>query len=150
VAENPKYKKIQDTFNRFEKTFTEESEPVYLNEMGEKLTLKKIHEIESDGNKPVSMIAVTRLQYDISNFPEYEKYLKNTFNLSRIYYGLWPNSKIKKVEYDVLYAIPTDDYEEIQMHLNTHNNMNQGIAQEMALVISSDGTSKIVKNSFEN
>ena len=148
MAENPKYEKIQDTFNRFEKTFTEESEPVYLNQMGEKLTLKKIHEIESVGDKPVSMIAVTRLQYDISNFPKYENYKKNTLNLRRIYYGLWPNSKIKKVEYDVLYAIPTDDYEEIQKHLNAHNHMNQGIKQEMALVISSDGTSKIVKNSF--
>jgi len=148
MDQNSKYQKIQDMFRRIEETFTEESEPVYLNEMGEQLPLKKIHKIESVGDKPVSMIAVTRHQYDISNFSEYEKYIKNTLKFRRIYYGLWPNSKIKKIEYDVLYAIPTDDYEEIQKHLNAHNHMNQGITQEMALVISSDGTSKTVQNSF--
>ena len=31
---NPKYQKIQDMFSRIEKTFTEKSEPVYLNELG--------------------------------------------------------------------------------------------------------------------
>ncbi len=140
------YKKIQDTFNRFEKTFTEESEPVYLNEMGEKLTLKKIHEIESVGDKPVSMIAVTRHQYDISNFPKYENYVKKTLRFNRLYYGLWTDGK--KVEYDVLYAIPTDDYEEVLNNLNAHDQMNQGITQSMALVIHSDGKYKVIKNSL--
>jgi hypothetical protein len=66
--------------------------------------------------------------------------------LGRVYYGLWTDGK--KVEYDVLYAIDTDDYEQIQNHLNGHNHMNQGIAQVMALVISSDGATKIVRNSI--
>ena len=41
-TQNPAYQKIEDAFSRFGKTFTEKSEPIYLNEMGEKLTLKKI------------------------------------------------------------------------------------------------------------
>ena len=72
MSDMPVYQKIQDMFNRIEKTFTEKSEPVYLNEMSEKLTLKKIHEVESVKSKPITMIAVTRCQYDISNFPTYE------------------------------------------------------------------------------
>ena len=141
-------KKILLKFKQFEENFTEKSEPVFLNEMGEKLTLKKIHEIESVSDKPICMIAVTRHQYDISNFPKYENYVKKTLKFSRFYYGLWTDGK--KVEYDVLYVIPTDDFEQIQNHLNAHDQMNQEIAQDMAqdmaLVIYSDGTYKIIKN----
>lgn len=140
------YQKIQDIFSKFEKNFTEKSEPVILNEMGEKLSMKEIYQIESVKDKPISMIAVTRHQYDLSNFPNYVKYVKNSGKRDRVYFGLWPDGK--KVEYDVLYAIDTDDYEQIQNHLNAHNHMNQGIAQVMALIISSDGTTKIVKNSI--
>ena len=137
-------RKILLKFKQFEENFTEKSEPVFLNEMGEKLTLKKIHEIESVSDKPICMIAVTRHQYDISNFPKYENYVKKTLKFSRFYYGLWTDGK--KVEYDVLYVIPTDDFEQIQNHLNAHDQMNQEIAQDMALVIYSDGTYKIIKN----
>ncbi len=137
-------KKILAKFKQFEKNFTEKSEPVFLNEMGKKLTLKKIHEIESIGDKPVSMIAVTRHQYDISNFPDYEKYIKNRLCHNRIYYGLWPDGK--KIEYDVLYVIPTDNFEEIQKHLNAHNHMNHGVAQAMSLIIYSGGRYEILKN----
>ena len=65
--------------------------------------------------------------------------------LSRGYYGLWSDGK--KVEYDVLYAIPTDNHKEIQNHLNAHNDMNQGIPQRMALIINSNGKYKAVNNS---
>jgi len=133
-------------FSRIEKTFTKKSEPVYLNELGEKLTLKKIHEVESVKSKPITMIAVTRCQYDISNFRKYENYIKNTLGLSRVYYGLWSDGK--KIEYDVLYAIPTDNHEEIQNHLNAHNDMNQGITQMMALIINSNGKYTVVNNSL--
>ena len=139
IDQNPKYKKIQDIFSEIEKTFTENSEPVYLNELGEKLPLKKIHEIESVDGKPISMIAVTRIQYDVSSFPKYENYIKSKRGFSSVYYGLWPDSEKKKSEWDVLYAIPTDDHEQIQNHLNAHNHMNQGIAQKMALIIYSNG-----------
>lgn len=139
------YQKIQDTFSKLKKNFTEKSEPIFLDEMGEKISLKKIHEIESIEGKSISMIAVTRHQYDISNFPKYVKYVK-TERLGRVYYGLWSDGK--KVEYDVLYAIPTNDPKELQHHLNAHNHMNQGIAQVMALIISSDGATKIVRNSI--
>lgn len=147
-TQNPTYQKIEDTFSRFEKTFTEKSEPVILNEMGEKLSMKEIYQFESVEDKPISMIAVTRHQYDLSNFPKYVNYVKThpTLRIDRVYFGLWTDGK--KVEYDVLYAIDTDDYEQIQNHLNGHNHMNQGITQVMALIISSDGTTKIVKNSI--
>ena len=137
-------KKILTTFRKLEKTFTEESDPVMLDENGEKLTMKEIHNKECVGAKPVTMIAVTRYQYDIANFPSYVDYVKNTLRKNIIYYGLWPDGK--KVEYDVLYAIHTDDYDEIQKHLNAHNHMNNGIAQTMGLIISQDGITKIVKN----
>ncbi len=138
-------KKISTTFSRIEKTFTEKSEPIFLNDMGEQISLKKIHKIESVGGKPISMIAVTRHQYDTSNFLKYKNYIKKELKLSRVYYGLWTDGK--KVEYDVLYAIPTDDHEQIQNHLNAHNHMNQGIAQVMALIIDSNGKYKVLKNS---
>ena len=60
-----------------------------------------------------------------------------------IYYGLYHD---EKVEYDVLYAIPTNDYDEIQKHLNAHDHMNNGVTQIMGLIISQDGTTKIIKN----
>lgn len=142
---NSTYKKIEDTFRELEKNFTEKSEPVIFNDIGKKLSMKEIHQIESVEDKPVSMIAVTRHQYNFSNFPKYVNYVKNTLGLDRVYFGLWPDGK--KVEYDVLYAIDTDDYEQIQNHLNCHNHMNHGITQMMALIISSKGTRKIVRNS---
>jgi len=144
-TQNPTYQKIQDTFSKMEKDFTEKSEPIFLNELGEKQTLKKIHEIESIKGKPVTMIAVTRHQYDISNFPKYVKYIKNVLGFSRVYYGLWSDGG--KVEYDVLYVIHTDDFEQIQNHLNAHDHMNQGTAQVMALTIFSDGRYEITENS---
>lgn len=144
-TQNPVYKKIEDTLSRLAKNFTEKSEPVILNEIGEKLSMKEIHQIESSKDNPISMIAVTRHQYDVSNFPEYVDYVKKR-GTDRVYYGLFPDGK--KVEYDVLYAIDTDDYEQIQNHLNGHDHMNQGITQVMALIISSDGARKIVNNSI--
>ena len=144
-TQNTIYQKIQNRFSKIEKTFTEKSEPFFLNEIGEKLSLKKIHEIESMKCKPISMIAVTRHQYDISNFPKYENYIKNR-KLGRIYYGLWSDGK--KTEYDVLYAISTDDYEEVLNHLNAHDQMNQKTAQSMALVIDSNGKYKIIRNTI--
>ncbi len=138
------YQKIQDIFSKFEKNFTEKSEPIFVDKMGKKISLKKLHAIESIKDKPISMIAVTRHQYDLSNFPRYVNYVKNKLRVDRVYFGLWPDDK--KTEYDVLYAIGTDDYEQIQNHLNAHSHMNQGVAQVMALIISSDGEWKPVKN----
>jgi hypothetical protein len=133
---------------KLEKTFTEESDPVFLDENGKKLTMKEIHSKECVGDKPITMIAVSRHQYDVANFPKYINYVKNTLKKNRIYYGLYPDDE--KVEYDVLYAIPTNDYDEIQKHLNTHDHMNNGIAQIMGLIISQDGAVKITKNAKRN
>ncbi len=107
-------KKILVNFKQFEKNFTKKSKPVFMDKTGERIDLKRIYELESNGNSSISMIAVTRNQYDIDNFLKYENYIQKTLKLNRMYYGLWSNGK--KVEYDVLYVIPTDDYEEIQSH----------------------------------
>ena len=118
--------------------------PIFFNIKGEKISLEKIHEIESIDGKPISMIAVTRHQFDTSNFSKYEKYIKNTLNKSRKYFGLW--SYENKVEYDMLYVIPTDDFDEVQKHLNAHDHMNDGVSQKMALIILQNSIWKIVEN----
>jgi hypothetical protein len=146
-TQNPKYQKIQEIFSKFEKDFSENSEPIFLDEDAELISLKEIHKIESTENKAVSLIAVTRHQYDISKFSNYERYIKNCQGTSsRIYYGLWSDGV--KTEYDVLYAIPTDDYEEVLNHLNAHDQMNKKTAQSMALVIDSDGKYEIIRNTI--
>ena len=145
-TQNPKYQKIQETFSKLDKTFSENSEPIFLNENAEKISLKEIHGIESIDNRPISLIGVTRHQYDISKFSHYENYIKSMETNYRIYYGLWSDGK--KTEYDVLYAISTDDYEEVLNHLNAHDQMNQKTAQSMALVIDSNGKYKIIRNTI--
>ncbi len=45
----------------------------------------------------------------------------------------------------MLYIIENDS-KEIQHHLNLHNKINHGIAQEMALIIDKNGNWKIQKN----
>ena len=137
-------KKILVNFKQFEKNFTKKSNPVFMDKTGERIDLKRIYELESDGKKSIAMIAVTRNQYDVNNFLKYENYIQKTLKLSRIYYGLWSNGK--KAEYDVLYAIPTDDCKEIQIHLNMHDHMNHGITQEMALIIDNNGNWTIQNN----
>ena len=135
---------------KLEKTFTKKSDPVFLDENAKKLTMKDIHNKECVGGKPITMIGVTRCQYDVADFPKYLNYVKNTLKKNTIYYGLYPDEKRKKVEYDVLYTIPTNDYDEIQKHLNAHDHMNNGIAQIMGLIISQDGAVKITKNAKRN
>jgi len=137
--------KILLQFKQFEKNFTEKSKPVFLDEMGEKISLSKIYNLESVDDRPISMIAVTRHQYDVNDFSKYVDYIKNNLKISTIYYGLWPG--VNKVEYDVLYIVDTVDEDTIQKHLNAHNFLNDGVSQKMALVISNDGTTKIIENS---
>ena len=138
------HQKILVIFKQFEKNFTEKSEPLFLDNMGEKISLKRIYDLESIDDKPISLIAVTRKQYDISKFSYYENYIKNNLNKDRTYYGLWSDGG--KTEYDVLYVVPTDNYEQIQNHLNAHDQINCGITQMMALTIHSNGNYKIIKN----
>ena len=107
-------KKIADEFKKYEKTFTEKSEPRYWNELAQKVTLKEIHNNADIGDNPVVLIAVTRQQYNLENFPKYRKYLKDVVKTDTIYYGLWPDTENKKVEYDILYTINSIDKNEIQ------------------------------------
>ena len=138
-------KKILDEFKKYEKGFTGKSKPMYWNHCGEKITLKEIHDNANIGDNSVVLIAVTREQYHLDNFPKYRKYLKDTLNENTIYYGLWPDKDKDKVEYDISYAIENNP-EEIQKHLNQYNHKNNGVAQKMALIIDKDGNWRIQNN----
>ncbi len=139
-------KKILDEFKKYEKGFTGKSKPMYWNHCGEKITLKEIHDNANIGESSVVLIAVTREQYNLENFPKYRKYLKDVVKTDTIYYGLWPDTKNNKVEYDILYTIDTTNNDEIQKHLNLHNQINNGVAQKMALIIDKDGNWRIQNN----
>ena len=133
------------TLREFARTFTVHSDPVMFNELLQKQTMQQIYDANCTFDVPVSMIAVTRHQYDVDKFPKYVRYIKNTLQISTVYYGLW--TECKKVEYDVLYVVPTDDYDVIQNHLNAHDFLNDCVSQMMALVICYDGSTKIITNS---
>jgi hypothetical protein len=137
--------RLLTTLREFARIFTVHSESVMFDESLQKQTMQQIYDANCTSNGPVSMIAVTRHQYDVTEFPKYVEYIKNTLQISTIYYGLWTGGG--KVEYDLLYVVPTDDYEIIQKHLNAHNFLNDSISQRMALVICSDGSTKIIENS---
>ena len=139
-------KKILDVFKKFEKTFTKKSKPFYLDECGEKITLQEIHDKAKIGDNSLVLIAVTREQYNMDNFSKYREYIKNTLNKDTIYYGLWPDIGKNKTEWDIVYTINTVSYDEIQKHLNLHNEINNGLAQKMALIIDKTGNWKIQKN----
>ena len=133
-------------FQRFEKTFTEKSTPLYLDEYGEKVTLQEIHDKAGIGYNSLVLIAATRKQYNTNNFSKYREYIKNTLKKSTIYYALWPNTEENNVEYDVLYTIETIEHDEIQRHLNLHNEINNGVVQKMALIIDKNGNWEIIHN----
>jgi hypothetical protein len=46
----------------------------------------------------------------------------------------------------VLYTTETADRDEIQRHLNLHNEINNGVTQKMALIIDKDGNWEIIHN----
>lgn len=145
-TEDKVYQKIQDTLRKNEKNF-ENNKPLYLDKKGNVVSLNQIFDIESVDRKPVTLIGVTRNQFDTSRFPEFERYIKTELKYPRHYYGLWRDEQKQKPEYEVVYAIQTNDYTVIQRHLNLHDDLNDGIPQEVALVIFPDGNSEIVKNS---
>ena len=146
IVEYPIDKKIADEFVKYEKTFTEKSAPLYLDECGEKVTLQEIHDKAGIGDNSLVLIAATRKQYNTDNFSQYREYIKNTLNKSTIYYALWPNTEENNIEYDVLYTIETIEHDEIQRHLNLHNGINNGVAQKMALIIDKNGNWEIIHN----
>ena len=139
------YEKLLEQFRACEVGFTKHSDSVMFDESFNQISAKEIYNLECTSNDPVTMIAVTRHQYDVDKFPKYVRYIKNTLQISTVYYGLWTEGK--KVEYDVLYVVPTDDYDVIQNHLNAHAFLNDCVSQMMALVICYDGSTKIITNS---
>lgn len=145
IVEYPIDKKIADEFKKCEKTFTEKSEPLYWDKYGEKITLKQIHGESNIGNNSLVLIAVTRQQYNTDNFAKYREYIKNTLVKNMLYYGLWFNTDNGNVEYDILYSIE-NNLQEIQKHLNLHNQINNGVMQKIALIIDKDGNWKIQNN----
>jgi hypothetical protein len=138
-------KKIQSIFEIKEKIFTENSNPMYLDKCGKKITLQEIHHKAGIGDNSVVLIAVTSEQYNRDNFSKYREYIKNNLSKNRIYYGLWPDSEKNKTEWDVLYTIENNS-DEIQKHLNLHNQINNGVTQKMALVVDKDGNWKTQNN----
>jgi hypothetical protein len=138
-------KKIQNIFEIEEKIFTENSNPLYLDKCGKKITLQEIHHETGIGDNSVVLIAVTSEQYNRDNFSKYREYIKNSLSKNIIYYGLWPDSKKNKTEWDVLYTIENNG-DEIQKHLNLHNQINNGVTQKMALIIDKDGNWEIQNN----
>ena len=92
IVEYPIDKKIADEFVKYEKTFTEKSAPLYLDECGEKITLQEIHDKAGIGDNSLVLIAATRKQYNTDNFSQYREYIKNTLKKCTIYYALWPNT----------------------------------------------------------
>ena len=137
--------KILDEFKKYEKTFTDKSEPLYWDRCGEKVTLKQIQNNANVGDNSIALIAVTREQYDTGNFSKYRDHIKNTFAKNVVWYGLWCNTDNGRVEYDILYTIE-NNLKEIQKHLKLHNQINNGVTQKMALVIDKDGNWKIQNN----
>ena len=146
IVEYPIDKKIADEFVKYEKTFTEKSAPLYLDECGEKITLQEIHDKAGIGDNSLVLIAATRKQYNTDNFSKYREYIKNTLKKSTIYYALWPNTEENNVEYDVLYTIETTEHDEIQRHLSLHDDINNGVTQKMALIIDKNGNWEIQNN----
>ena len=88
-------KKIQNIFEIEEKIFTENSNPLYLDKCGKKITLQEIHHETGIRDNSVVLIAVTSEQYNRDNFSKYREYIKNNLSKNRIYYGLWPDTKKK-------------------------------------------------------
>ena len=146
IVEYPIDKKIADEFAKYEKTFTEKSTPLYLDECGEKVTLQEIHDKAGIGDNSLALIAATRKQYNTDNFSKYREYIKNTLKKSTIYYALWPNTEENDVEYDVLYTTETANHDEIQRHLSLHDDINNGVTQKMALIIDKNGNWEIQNN----
>ena len=137
--------KIQEALRKNEKSF-ENSTPFYINEKGITVSLKDIFDIESVGGEYVTLISVCRNQYDVSRFPEYEKYIKNVLGFTRCYYGLWKDTNNQKTEYEVVYVLPTSENKIIQQHLNLHGILNNGRQQKEALMIFPDGSCKPIRN----
>ena len=138
------YDKLLKKFRECEIGFTKDSDSVMFDDNFNSISTKEIYNLECDTDGPIDMIAVTRHQYDVDKFPKYVNYIKNQLGIDTIYFGLWPGAN--RVEYDVLYVLDTVDHDTIQKHLNSHNLLNDDVSQEMALVISHDGTTKIIEN----
>ena len=141
------HKKIAKTFAKYAPHFTHTSPPLYLDNTGKKISLSKIYNTESKFAKPVTLVAVTRFQYNTSKFSKYEKYLKSKLYTNQFYYGLSIVGRPAKIEYDVLYVTPDSKPKTIHKHLNMHNKLNSGAPQVFALTILQGGKFRLVRNS---
>ena len=124
--------------------FIDNLEPIFGDHNGDPISLKELHKRESINGEPITMIAVTRKQFNEDNLTKYREYIMNELGLPRFYHGLWSDGK--NVEFDVLYAIPTSDNITIQEHLNKHNTINDGVPQVMGLIIDKNGVFKNIEN----
>jgi len=124
--------------------FINNLQPVFGDQHGNHITLKELHERESVDEKPITMIAVTRKQFNENNLNRYREYIINELGLTRFYHGFWSDGN--NIEFDVLYAIPTDNNKVIQDHLNKHDIINDGLNQVMGLIIYKNGGFKNIEN----
>ena len=111
---------------------------------GDPISLKELHKRESVNGDPITMIAVTRKQFNEINLTKYKEYVMNELGLPRFYHGVWSDGN--NIEFDIVYAIPTDNNKVIQEHLNKHNAINDGLNQVMGLIIYKNGEFKNIKN----
>ena len=96
-------KKLLNEFKKYEKGFDGKSKPVYWNHCGEKTTLKKIHDDANIGDISVAIIAVTREQYNIENFSNYRKYIKNPLKFKNMSFSGSTESALSKYVSDSSY-----------------------------------------------
>lgn len=124
--------------------FIDNLQPVFGDHNGNPISLKELHKRESVNGDPITMIAVTRKQFNEINLTKYKEYIMNELGLPRFYHGVWSDGN--NIEFDILYTIPTDNNKVIQEHLNKHNIINDGLNQVMGLIIYKNGEFKNIKN----
>ena len=84
---------------------------------GDPISLKELHKRESVNGDPITMIAVTRKQFNEINLAKYKEYVMNELGLPRFYHGV-----------------------------NKHDTINDGLSQVMGLTIYKNGEFKNIKN----
>ena len=124
--------------------FIDNLQPVFGDHNGDTISLKELHKRESVNGDPITMIAVTRKQFNEINLAKYKEYVMNELGLPRFYHGVWSDGN--NIEFDIVYAIPTDNNKVIQEHLNKHDAINDGLNQVMGLIIYKNGEFKNIKN----
>ena len=76
--------KLKKSFKEYEKTFTAKSPSIYFDNAGNKISLKEIYDDNNIFGNLITLIAVTRNQYDLNEFQKYVDYIKNSLKKNKI------------------------------------------------------------------